>query len=187
MPATIGSEVVPHGATMNVEDAGHYVAAAGFSLVSTARQRVFDWIDNLFGIIMTILKTFGSHLLLLTATLLGGGGSGGLGVQHVDAQQYLLGLGIGDVTGPIVETNMMGYASLAQTDTGLHMRQFSRAYIIATPGTNTAKDRILFVNSDLQSGDTAIRRGVLERLEVLYPGLYNEANFALVGTHSHSG
>ncbi|KAG8733489.1 hypothetical protein FRC11_005782 [Ceratobasidium sp. 423] len=67
------------------------------------------------------------------------------------------------------------------------MRQFSRAYIIATPGTNTAKDRILFVNSDLQSGDTAIRRGVLERLEQLYPGLYNEANFALVGTHSHSG
>ncbi|CAE6350538.1 unnamed protein product [Rhizoctonia solani] len=67
------------------------------------------------------------------------------------------------------------------------MRQFSRAYIIATPGTNTAKDRILFVNSDLQSGDTAVRRGVLERLEQLYPGLYNEANFALVGTHSHAG
>ncbi|KAG8791726.1 hypothetical protein FRC12_008258 [Ceratobasidium sp. 428] len=82
---------------------------------------------------------------------------------------------------------MMGYADLSQTDTGLHMRQFSRAYIVATPGTNTAKDRILFVNSDLQSGDTAIRRGVLERLQVLYPGLYTEANFALVGTHSHSG
>jgi neutral ceramidase len=68
---------------------------------------------------------------------------------------------------------MMGYAALSQTDTGLHMRQFSRAYIIATPGTNTAKDRILFVNSDLQSGDTAVRRGVLERLEQLYPGRYN--------------
>jgi neutral ceramidase len=65
---------------------------------------------------------------------------------------------------------MMGYAALSQTDTGLHMRQFSRAYIVATPNTNTAKDRILFVNADLQSGDTAIRRGILERLEVLYPG-----------------
>lgn len=70
----------------------------------------------------------------------------------------------------------MGYASLAQTDTGLHMRQFSRAYIIATPNTTTAKDRILFVNSDLQSGDTAIRRGVLEQLEVLYPGSYVRDN-----------
>ncbi|GAB1523209.1 hypothetical protein RhiTH_006340 [Rhizoctonia solani] len=133
-----------------------------------------------------MVKYLGSYLLLLTATLLGDGG-GNFGVQSASAQQYLLGLGIGDVTGPIVETNMMGYAALSQTDTGLHMRQFSRAYIIATPGTNTAKDRILFVNSDLQSGDTAIRRGVLERLEQLYPGLYNEANFALVGTHSHAG
>ncbi|KAE9384436.1 hypothetical protein BT96DRAFT_653787 [Gymnopus androsaceus JB14] len=31
------------------------------------------------------------------------------------AGQYLLGLGIGDITGPVVETNMMGYASLPQT------------------------------------------------------------------------
>jgi hypothetical protein len=30
--------------------------------------------------------------------------------------------GIGDITGPVVETNMMGYASLAQTNIGLHMR-----------------------------------------------------------------
>lgn len=65
---------------------------------------------------------------------------------------------------------MMGYADLSQTDTGLHMRQFSRAFIVATPGTNSAKDRILFINSDLQSGDTAIRRGILERLNQLYPG-----------------
>lgn len=48
---------------------------------------------------MVLLKTFGGHLLLLSTTLLGAGGSGGLGVQSVDAQQYLLGLGIGDVTG----------------------------------------------------------------------------------------
>ncbi|KAF8608399.1 Neutral/alkaline nonlysosomal ceramidase [Ceratobasidium sp. AG-I] len=185
--AVIGKEVASHGPAMDVGDSGHYVAAAGFTLISTARQHLSDWVNNLLNTVMVLLKTFGSHLLLLATTLLGAGGRGGLGVQSVDAQQYLLGLGIGDVTGPIVETNMMGYASLAQTDTGLHMRQFSRAYIVATPNTNTAKDRILFVNGDLQSGDTAIRRGVLERLEQLYPGLYTEANFALVGTHSHSG
>ncbi|KAB5592796.1 hypothetical protein CTheo_3780 [Ceratobasidium theobromae] len=103
------------------------------------------------------------------------------------AQEYQLGVGIGDVTGPVVETNMMGYADLSQTDTGLHMRQFSRAFIIAAPGSNSDKDRILFINSDLQSGDTAIRRGVLEQLNKLYPGLYTENNVALVGTHSHAG
>ncbi|QRV84194.1 hypothetical protein RhiJN_12210 [Ceratobasidium sp. AG-Ba] len=103
------------------------------------------------------------------------------------AQEYLLGVGIGDVTGPVVETNMMGYADLSQTDTGLHMRQFSRAYIVATPGTSSAKDRILFVNSDICMGDTAVRRGILQQLEGLYPGVYTESNFALVGTHSHAG
>ncbi|CAE6427996.1 unnamed protein product [Rhizoctonia solani] len=96
--------------------------------------------------------------------------AGLLPLRDVYAQEYLLGVGIGDVTGPVVETNMMGYADLSQTDTGLHMRQFSRAYIVATPGTNSAKDRILFINSDLQSGDTAIRRGILEQLNRLYPG-----------------
>ncbi|KAG8735768.1 hypothetical protein FRC10_010164 [Ceratobasidium sp. 414] len=82
---------------------------------------------------------------------------------------------------------MMGYADLSQTDTGLHMRQFSRAYIVAAPGTLTAKDRILFINSDIAMGDTAIRRGVLQKLAQKYPGVYDESNVALVGTHSHSG
>ncbi|ELU36769.1 ceramidase [Rhizoctonia solani AG-1 IA] len=117
--------------------------------------------------------------------------AGLLPLQDAYAQQYLLGVGIGDVTGwvfdLILKTNMMGYADLSQTDTGLHMRQFSRAFIVATPGTNSAKDRILFINSDLQSGDTAIRRGILDQLNQLYPGLYTEANVALVGTHSHAG
>ncbi|QRW25286.1 hypothetical protein RhiXN_07235 [Rhizoctonia solani] len=123
--------------------------------------------------------------------------AGLLPLQDAYAQQYLL--------GSSGKTNMMGYADLSQTDTGLHMRQFSRAFIVATPGTNSAKDRILFINSDLQSGDTAIRRGILDQLNQLYPGLvfirpwnhrptpnyffrlYTEANVALVGTHSHAG
>ncbi|KAJ7351350.1 hypothetical protein DFH08DRAFT_992723 [Mycena albidolilacea] len=39
--------------------------------------------------------------------------------------EYLLGLGIADITGSVIET-MMGYASLIQTATGLHMRQRAR-------------------------------------------------------------
>ncbi|KAE9385502.1 hypothetical protein BT96DRAFT_578715 [Gymnopus androsaceus JB14] len=60
------------------------------------------------------------------------------------AGQYLLGLGIGDVTGPVVEANMMGYASLPQTDTGLHMRQRSRAFIIAEEANPS--NCVLFIN-----------------------------------------
>ncbi|KAG8862295.1 hypothetical protein FRB96_001874 [Tulasnella sp. 330] len=93
--------------------------------------------------------------------------------------------GTGDVTGPIVETNMFGYASLPQTDNGLHMRQWARAFVIAD--AQTPSERILFITADIWSGDTAVRKGILTKLEELYPGVYSESNVALVGTHSHSG
>ncbi|KAN0078212.1 Neutral/alkaline nonlysosomal ceramidase [Tylopilus felleus] len=104
--------------------------------------------------------------------------------------QYLIGVGIGDVTGPVVETNMMGYASLAQTDTGLHMRQRSRAFIIADPSDPTSPtSRILLISSDICMGDTGIRRSILDALssDPVLGGLYTPSNTAIVGTHSHSG
>ncbi len=48
----------------------------------------------------------------------------------------VFGLGIGDVTGPVVEVNMMGYASLPQTNTGLHIRLRSRAFIVGSDGAD---------------------------------------------------
>jgi len=39
----------------------------------------------------------------------------------------------------------------------------------------------------LNSGDSGIRRGIVARLEVLYPGVYTDQNVAIVSTHSHSG
>ncbi|KAJ7591365.1 Neutral/alkaline nonlysosomal ceramidase [Mycena floridula] len=99
--------------------------------------------------------------------------------------QYLLGLGTGDITGPVVETNMMGYASLAQTDTGLHMRQRSRAFIVAD--ANAPSSRIVFINADIAMGDTGVRRSIVSQLSSQFPGLYGDSNIAFVGTHQHSG
>ncbi|KAJ7848777.1 Neutral/alkaline nonlysosomal ceramidase [Mycena leptocephala] len=107
-------------------------------------------------------------------------------VLHAVAQsQYLLGLGIADVTGPVVETNMMGYASLAQTDTGLHLRQRARAFIIGEP--NTPANRIVFVNADIAMGDSGVRRGILAALAAKYGTLYTAQNVAISSTHQHSG
>ncbi|KAJ7213245.1 Neutral/alkaline nonlysosomal ceramidase [Mycena rebaudengoi] len=107
-------------------------------------------------------------------------------VLHAVAQsQYLLGLGVADITGPVVETNMMGYASLAQTDTGLHMRQRTRAWIIGE--TDTPANRVVFINADIGMGDTGIRRSVLTALAAKYGTLYTAKNFALSSTHQHSG
>ncbi|OSX61428.1 hypothetical protein POSPLADRAFT_1066191 [Postia placenta MAD-698-R-SB12] len=99
--------------------------------------------------------------------------------------QYLLGLGIGDITGPVVETNMMGYADREQTDTGLHMRQRSRAWIVAD--ASIPSDRIVFINADIGMGDSGIRRSIVSALSAQYPGLYTNENIALVATHSHAG
>lgn len=79
----------------------------------------------------------------------------------------------------------MGYASLAQTDSGLHMRQRSRAFIIGDP-TNSST-RVVFINADIAMGDTGVRRTIVAELSALYPEYYNNANIAFVGTHQHSG
>lgn len=83
-------------------------------------------------------------------------------VAAATGSTYLLGVGIGDVTGPVVETNMMGYANLAQTDTGLHMRQRSRAFIVAD--STTTSNRIVFINSDIGMGDVGVRLEIINRL-----------------------
>jgi neutral ceramidase len=76
---------------------------------------------------------------------------------------------------------MMGYASLAQTDTGLHMRQRARAWIIGE--TDTPANRVVFINADIGMGDTGIRRSVLTALAAKYGTLYTAKNFALSSTH----
>jgi hypothetical protein len=40
---------------------------------------------------------------------------------------------------------LQGYASLAQTDTGLHMRQRSRAFIVGD--ASSPSNRIVFINA----------------------------------------
>lgn len=60
---------------------------------------------------------------------------------NINDGAIVFGLGIGDVTGPIVQTNQMGYASMPQVNTGLHLRQFARAYIFTNVGTTKRSQR----------------------------------------------
>ncbi|KAI5258140.1 Neutral/alkaline nonlysosomal ceramidase [Aureobasidium subglaciale] len=101
---------------------------------------------------------------------------------------YLVGVGKADITGPVVEINLMGYADPKQLGSGVRQRLYSRAFIVgdtASPG-----DRIVYLVLDTQSGDTAVRNGILEGLRDLgpeYDQLYGGQNVAVTGTHSHSG
>ena len=81
----------------------------------------------------------------------------------------------------------MGYANTSQVGTGLRQRLHSRAFIIGSP-SNTS-ERFIYLVLDTQSGDTAIRNGILEGLKALGSeySVYTQKNVAVTGTHSHSG
>lgn len=106
---------------------------------------------------------------------------------NADRQQYLIGVGKADITGPVVEINFAGYANLDQTGSGLRQRLYSRAFIIAD--VNNPNDRFVYLVLDTQSGDTAMRNGLLDGLKALGSeySVYGQNNIALTGTHSHSG
>ena len=81
----------------------------------------------------------------------------------------------------------MGYADPNQVGSGLRQRLYSRAFIVGD--VDKPEDRFVYLVLDTQSGDTAVRDGILQRLEELggeYK-LYKHANVAVTGTHSHSG
>ncbi|KAJ5364284.1 Neutral ceramidase 2 [Penicillium cataractarum] len=100
---------------------------------------------------------------------------------------FLVGAGKADVTGPVVEVDFNGYASLDQLGTGLRQRIYSRAFIFADP--NNPDDTFIYLVLDTLAGDTAVRHGVLQGLAALGGDYarYGEHNVALTGTHSHSG
>lgn len=109
--------------------------------------------------------------------------SGGL----ENGTQYLLGVGKADITGPIVEVNMMGYADPNQVGSGLRQRLYSRAFIIGD--IDKPEDRFVYLVLDTQAGDTAVRYGIIQGLRELGTEyhLYGQNNIAVTGTHSHSG
>ena len=104
-----------------------------------------------------------------------------------EGTQYLLGVGKADVTGPVVEINMMGYADPNQVGSGLRQRLYSRAFIVGD--VRKPEERFIYIVLDTQSGDTAVRYGILDALASLGHeyGIYSQKNVAIIGTHSHSG
>jgi neutral ceramidase len=108
-------------------------------------------------------------------------------VHKSNGDQYLVGVGKADITGPVVEINFMGYADTAQQGTGVRQRLYSRAFIVGD--LENPADRFAYLVLDTQSGDTAVRHGILQALAELGGeyAMYGQQNVAVTGTHSHSG
>ncbi|KAI7786068.1 neutral ceramidase [Diaporthe eres] len=101
--------------------------------------------------------------------------------------QYLIGVGKADITGPVVEVEFAGYADLAQIGTGLRQRLYSRAFIVGD--ASSPNDRFVYLVLDVAAGDTAQRYAILERIAALGGdySVYGRTNIAVTGTHSHNG
>ncbi|CAG9785828.1 unnamed protein product [Diatraea saccharalis] len=95
--------------------------------------------------------------------------------------RYRVGVGIADMTGPCVEITFMGYAEVGQTGRGIHLRQFSRAFIFVSGDT-----RVVLVTTDIQAVGIALRGQVVANLQELYGDMYSLSNVIIAGTHTHS-
>ena len=96
----------------------------------------------------------------------------------------LLGTGIADITGPVVDVLFMGMANPSQVGHGLHQRLRARAFVAANEETGA---RFAFVSVDTGMGGFVLTKRVVEVLEEKFPGMYSLANVAISGTHTHSG
>ncbi|RDA93269.1 hypothetical protein CP533_6530 [Ophiocordyceps camponoti-saundersi (nom. inval.)] len=112
----------------------------------------------------------------------------GRGPRLPKESKFLIGVGKADITGPVVELVMAGYAHSDQVATGLRQRLYSRAFIIAD--AKEPRNRLLYVVLDNINSDAAIRMSILDAFKANPSGelsVYNEHNFALSSVHSHSG
>ncbi|VVC31571.1 Hypothetical protein CINCED_3A005975 [Cinara cedri] len=94
---------------------------------------------------------------------------------------YKIGIGIADVTGPSAGVTFLGYGKMEQRGEGIHLRQFSRAFVI-----DDSVSRIAFVSIDSAMMGDHIRSDVLKKLNEKLPGMYDLDNLMLSSTHTHS-
>lgn len=99
---------------------------------------------------------------------------------------FELGTALVDITGPAAGSVMMGYESPTHTSSGLHTRQYSRAFIIGSPCNGK---RVVYVSNDLGMIFHAVRQGVLNKVaaDPVLSKFYNEQNIMLNATHTHAG
>lgn len=94
---------------------------------------------------------------------------------------YSIGVGIADTTGPVAEIVFMGYAKMEQKGAGLHLRTFTRTFII-----DDGNQRFVFVTTESAMIGHDIKAAVIKKLQKRFGNLYTEKNVMISATHTHS-
>ncbi len=104
-----------------------------------------------------------------------------LSLGYGQNNNYLVGVGIYDVTGQIAETNCGGYAQLLHRNKGIRDRQYARAYVMQEPNGSPA----VFVCIDKWAVSQAVNLAVIQKLKSKYGALFSDANVVISATHTH--
>ncbi|MGB1581600.1 MAG: neutral/alkaline non-lysosomal ceramidase N-terminal domain-containing protein, partial [Nevskiales bacterium] len=101
-------------------------------------------------------------------------------------QAYRFGSGRYDITGPVANTSGMGWEDPTQVLSGLHQRQYARAFTIESPCNGK---RIAFVSTDTGMIFGSVRQGVLSAIanDADLAAHYGPENLMLSATHTHQG
>ena len=121
-----------------------------------------------------------ARLLLTVALSLPGLGCSS---SEESAPNYLIGSGVGDITGPIVDVAFSGYVRPTHVANGIHTRLKARAFII---GEVDESRRLVFVTTELLNMSHEVRLSVVENLRAKHGDLYTLDNVVLSATHTHS-
>jgi neutral ceramidase len=101
-----------------------------------------------------------------------------------DKLNYLIGVGMADVTGPAYGSPMWGFGKEGQNTQGIHIRLKSRAFIFVDP---VANKRLVFTSVDIGSIEHNVVLEVVDRLRTRFGDLYSLDNLILSATHTHAG
>ena len=107
----------------------------------------------------------------------------GCSSEAAPANNYLIGSGAADITGPIVDVEFPGYSRSTHIANGIQTRLTARAFII---GELDESRRLVFVVTDLLSSEHEVRLSVVDNLRERYGELYSLDNVVLSATHTHS-
>ena len=76
------------------------------------------------------------------------------------------------------------YAKTTQVGSGIHLRLRSRAFVFQDEDTSKT---VGFVSIDAGMASDIIKMKVVTKLATLLPGVFNDDNLCISGTHTHSG
>ncbi|KAI8800460.1 Neutral/alkaline nonlysosomal ceramidase [Cladochytrium replicatum] len=112
--------------------------------------------------------------------------------SNLEARQsskLLVGVGSADITGPIGELTLFGYADLNNLANGIHLRVRARVFIFAA--SDAPSRRVVYISTD--TGIVSVRtkklaiQGLSSRLSAADAALYSVENVMVSATHTHSG